>query len=237
MSDPVLITGVGKRLGLATAKHMIARGIPVIGTYRTLRPGVKELSDAGATLYPCDFYQEASLKGLVALLRDRHPALRALVHNASDWNPDEKDDTSTSVFCRMMQIHATVPYLLNRALKTQLARGAKPFADIIHISDYVASTGSKKHIAYAASKAALDNMTLSFAAAFGPEIKVNTIAPALMLFNPGDDDNYQSKALAKAVIQTEGGEEEFLRCIDYLLESTYITGQCLTLNGGRHLRN
>ena len=52
-------------------------------------------------------------------------------------------------------------------------------SDIIHITDYVVERGSDKHIAYAASKAALDNMTRSFARKLAPEIKVNAIAPSL----------------------------------------------------------
>ena len=50
-------------------------------------------------------------------------------------------------------------------------------SDIIHFTDYVVERGSDKHIAYAASKAALDNMTRSFARKLAPEVKVNSIAP------------------------------------------------------------
>ena len=57
MSAPILVTGAGKRLGLALAKHMLSNDIPVICTYRTMRDGIDELSKLGAIVYQCDFYE------------------------------------------------------------------------------------------------------------------------------------------------------------------------------------
>lgn len=62
----------------------------------------------------------------------------------------------------MMQIHVNAPYLLNHALQDLLRGHGHAAGDIIHFTDYVVERGSDKHIAYAASKAALDNMTRSF---------------------------------------------------------------------------
>jgi dihydromonapterin reductase/dihydrofolate reductase len=109
-------------------------------------------------------------------------------------------------------------------------------ADIIHISDFVASVGSEKHQAYAASKAALENLTFSQARLLAPKIKVNAIAPALLMFNQGDDDAYKQKALAKSLLGIEPGPGEVLATIQYLLQSRYVTGRVLALDGGRQLK-
>ena len=61
--------------------------------------------------------------------------------------------------------------------------------------------GSDKHIAYAASKAALDNMTRSFARKLAPEVKVKSIAPSLILFNEHDDAEYRQQALNKSLMK------------------------------------
>ncbi len=66
--------------------------------------------------------------------------------------------------------------------------------------------GSDKHIAYAASKAALDNMTRSFARKLAPDVKVNAIAPALIMFNTGDDEAYRQQALTKSLMQIAQGK-------------------------------
>jgi dihydromonapterin reductase/dihydrofolate reductase len=236
MPSPVFISGVGKRLGFALAKDLLANGFEVVGTYRTMRPEVEELFDLGATLYACDFYQQDGVNHLIESIQAKHESLRALIHNASDWLPENTDFSPADTFTRMMQVHAGVPYQLNLALKPLLFAGDDTQRDIIHITDYVADTGSKKHIAYAASKAALQNMTLSFSALLAPEVKVNAIAPALILFNDHDSDAYKAKAVDKALLPKEGGLEEFLSSVWYLLGSSYITGRTLHLDGGRHLK-
>ena len=134
-----------------------------------------------------------------------------------------------------MNVHALAPYRINLALSQSLSSQGG-FSDIIHMTDYVQDTGSEKHIAYAASKAALQNLTLSFAKKLAPKVKVNSIAPALLMFNEGDDDAYKEKALKKSLLETVPGAEEAVKAMHYLLNSEYITGQTLHLNGGRNLK-
>ncbi len=96
--------------------------------------------------------------------------------------------------------------------------------------------GSANRVAYCASKAGLENMTLSFAAQFAPRIKVNTIAPALVMFHPDDDAAYRQKTLAKSVLGIEPGPQVIYQSLRYLLDNPYVTGTCLCVNGGRHVR-
>ncbi|MGI2257941.1 dihydromonapterin reductase [Shewanella sp. GXUN23E] len=230
---PVVITGVGKRIGLFLARTFLSRGIPVVGTYRTHYPAIDSLLEAGADLHQVDFYQAAQVDGFIEKIHHGYPVLRAIIHNASDWLKDGDLADCRDVMARMMCVHASVPYQLNLAFADKLRAGR---GDIIHISDFVASKGSGKHIAYAASKAAMDNLTLSFAAKLAPHVKVNSIAPALVCFNETDDEAYRVKALSKALLPREAGYEELLACVDLLLASHYITGRILPLDGGRHLR-
>jgi dihydromonapterin reductase/dihydrofolate reductase len=235
-NDAVLITGVARRVGLHLAQTFLARGIPVIGTYRTDRPALKSLAHDGADLYRCDFYQEKQIEVLCGLVREIYSSLRAIIHNASDWVPESSGLPASEIMSRMMQVHVSAPYQLNLALAPLLKACREPHADIIHVGDYVSSRGSKKHVAYAASKAAQDNLTLSFAARLAPKVKVNSLAPALVLFNEGDDEAYRAKARSKSLMQREAGLDEFRHAVDYLLQSNYVTGRVLPMDGGRHLQ-
>lgn len=239
MTSPIIITGVGKRIGYALAKHFLAQGQQVIGTYRSHYPSIDELQALGATFIQGDFYDNAQVQTLIEQL-SQYPKFRAIIHNASDWLADNSPSLAAhEVIQRMMQVHVSVPYQLNLALESQLRAGAEGeigATDVIHITDYVAEKGSAKHIAYAASKAALHNMTLSFAAKFAPEVKVNAIAPAMILFNPSDDAAYRQKTLAKAILPKEAGSQEIIALVQYLLDSRYITGRSHNVDGGRHLR-
>ena len=80
---------------------------------------------------------------------------------------------------------------------------------------------ARNTFAYAASKAAQDNLTLSFAARLAPKVKVNSLAPALLKFNADDDQDYREKAATKSLMQREGGWDELQHAIDYLLASEY----------------
>ena len=126
------------------------------------------------------------------------------------------------------------PYLTNLHCRELLERSAP--ADIVHITDDVVRRGSANRVAYCASKAGLENMTLSFAAQFAPHIKVNAIAPALVMFHDHDDVAYREKTLAKSVLGIEPGPDVVYQSLRYLLDNPYVTGTSLCVNGGRHVR-
>ncbi|WP_085711758.1 MULTISPECIES: dihydromonapterin reductase [unclassified Pseudomonas] len=230
---PILITGAGQRVGLHCAQRLLEDGHRVIFTYRSERPGVKTLRDLGAVGLFADFSSEASILAFIAELKTHTDSLRAIVHNASEWLA-ENGDGEAEAFTRMFNIHMLAPYLINLHCADLLQRSSP--ADIIHISDDVTRKGSSKHIGYCASKAGLDSLTLSFAARYAPSIKVNGIAPALLLFNPDDDATYRAKALAKSALGIEPGSEVIYQSLRYLLDNPYVTGTTLTVNGGRHVK-
>ncbi|WP_395601921.1 dihydromonapterin reductase [Pseudomonas sp. A1230] len=232
-SAPILITGAGQRVGLHCAQRLLEDGYSIIFTYRSDRPGVQTLRDLGAVGVFADFSSEAGILAFIAELHTHTDSLRAIVHNASDWLA-ETPGSEAEAFNRMVNIHMLAPYLINLHC-ADLLKQSTP-ADIIHISDDVTRKGSSKHIAYCASKAGLDSLTLSFAARYAPAIKVNGIAPALLLFNPDDDAAYRAKALAKSALGIEPGSEVIYQSLRYLLDNPYVTGTTLTVNGGRHVK-
>ncbi|KQN43891.1 dihydrofolate reductase [Pseudomonas sp. Leaf48] len=230
---PILITGAGQRVGLHCAQRLLEDGHRVIFTYRTERPGVRALRDLGATALFADFSSETGIFAFISDLKTHTDSLRAIVHNASEWLA-ETPDTDAAAFTRMFSVHMLAPYLINLHCADLLQRSTP--ADIVHIGDDVTRKGSSKHIGYCASKAGLDSLTLSFAAKYAPGIKVNGIAPALLLFNADDDAAYRAKALAKSALGIEPGSEVIYQSLRYLLDSPYVTGTTLTVNGGRHVK-
>ncbi|HAO73526.1 MAG TPA: dihydromonapterin reductase [Pseudomonas sp.] len=229
---PILITGASQRIGLHCAERMLDDGYPVIISYRRERDSVARLRARGAQVVQADFSDEAGIHAFITAIRQLTGSLRAIVHNASQWRADTLGQEADA-FRQLFQIHMLAPYLINLRCADLLRYGGP--ADIVHIGDDVTRKGSKKHIAYAASKAGLDSLTLSFAASLAPQIKVNGIAPALIQFNPDDDEDYRRKALAKSALGIEPGAEVIYQSLRYLLDNPYVTGTTLTVNGGRHL--
>ncbi|GAB57592.1 dihydromonapterin reductase [Rheinheimera nanhaiensis] len=241
MENNIIITGAAQRLGLHCALTLQHAGYQVIATYRSEKPGLAQLRAAGVQCVQLDVTEQAALAAFISRMQQQLGSLRALIHNASDWKADLTGAQSpdglkqdAAIYDAMQAVHAKAPYLLNRAF-TPLLQAQNGASDIIHLTDFVASVGSSKHMAYAASKAALENLTYSFARALAPKVKVNAIAPALLMFNQHDDEPYRQKALRKSLLQCEPGAEEMSNAVQYLLNSRYITGKVIALDGGRQL--
>ncbi|MFI8479930.1 dihydromonapterin reductase [Pseudomonas sp. NPDC078700] len=232
-SAPILITGASQRIGLYCAQRLLDEGQPVIVTYRTERSSIEDLRARGALAIAADFSSEAGILGFIQALKSQTPSLRAIIHNASSWIA-EQPEHEAETFQLMTNVHMLAPYLINLHCAALLEQSA--VADIIHITDDVARKGSAKHLAYCASKAGLESLSLSFAAKYAPRIKVNSIAPALIMFNPDDDQAYRRKALNKSALGIEPGPAVIYQSLRYLLDSPYTTGTTLTVNGGRHLK-
>ncbi|MFT4292548.1 dihydromonapterin reductase [Enterobacter sp. Tr-810] len=233
---PILITGGGRRIGLAIAHHFLNLHQPVIVSYRNEYPSIEGLRKAGAVCIQADFSTDEGILAFAEKVKSTTSGLRALIHNASAWLAEKPGMSLSDTLSGMLQIHVNAPYLLNHALLDLLRGHGHAAADIIHFTDYVVERGSDKHIAYAASKAALDNMTRSFARKLAPEVKVNAIAPAMILFNESDDAEYRQQALNKSLMKIAPGEKEVIDLIDYLLTSCYVTGRTFAVDGGRPLR-
>lgn len=231
-NPPILLTGASQRLGLHCVKRFLAVGQSLIISYRQERAEIAELRQLGVICIQADFATERGILDFIAKLKETTPALRAIIHNASLWLAE--DSTSADAFTQMINVHMLAPYLINQHCAPLLRQSAD--ADIIHITDDVIRKGSAKRIAYSASKAGLDNLTLSFAARFAPQIKVNSLAPALIMLHPDDDKDYQQRATAKSVMGTVPGPEVIYQSLRYLLDTPYVTGTTLTVNGGRHLK-
>lgn len=235
-ASPILITGGAQRLGRHCAERLTQDGQPVIISYRRERPELEAMRERGIVTLQADFSSEDGILDFLERLKDETDALRAIVHNASDWAPDSDGEDAGAAFERLFRIHMLAPYLINLHAKPLLDACSEPQRDIVHMTDYVVQKGSRKHAAYAATKAGLDNLTLSFAARYAPEIQVNAIAPALIMLNQGDDEDYAAKARAKSAMEMVPGPGVIYQSLRYLLDNRYVTGTTLAVDGGRHLR-
>jgi dihydromonapterin reductase / dihydrofolate reductase len=233
INAPILITGAGQRIGLYCAERLLDEGQQVIISYRSDRPAIEELRKRGALALQADFSSESGITAFIERLHEHTDRLRAIVHNASDWLA-ETAGSEAAAFQTLFSVHMLAPYLINLGCESLLRASAN--ADIVHISDDVTRKGSAKRPAYSASKAGLESLTLSFAARFAPAIKVNGIAPALILFNEGDDAEYRRQTLNRSALGIEPGPQVIYQGLRYLLDNPYVTGTTLTINGGRHIK-
>ena len=238
-TSPIIITGAGQRLGYSVALELASTGYNVVCSYRTERETINHLRQQGIVCIKADFSTREGVDGFIQAVTDKYSAIRGVIHNASEWVPEslESEGHDAQLIERMLQIHTVTPYTINQRLIPALLAYSQNgrMADIIHLTDHSASHGSHSHIAYAASKAALHNMTMSYATSLAPRVKVNSIAPSLLMFNGDDTSEYKSKASSKTLLPPSPGVQEGVDAVKYILNSAYVTGHNLQLNGGRHL--
>lgn len=239
LENAIFITGAGQRIGAFLANKFLAEtDYSVVFTYRQHRPQVDELVALGAVAIQADFTDAGILPGLVDQITQRVSSLRAVIHNASLWLPDAPEciqEVDLERFDTLFQLHVRTPYYLNQALHPLLIASDSSLKDIVSISDFSVERVSGDHIAYLSSKSALQTLSKGFAKKFAPQVKVNDIAPALILFNEGDDDDYKRKRLQQSALGIEPGPEVVWQALLYLMNSTYTTGTVLPLEGGRAL--
>ncbi|MEE1950105.1 dihydromonapterin reductase [Pseudomonas alcaligenes] len=225
MTSKILLTGASRRVGLQLCKALTEKGYTVIAVSRT--PPKDKVKN---TIYfNADLCTREDRENLIDFIKNEHPRLRAIIHNASLWLDDSLNNLE-----EMYKLHIEAPFHINTRLNQNLESPNK--SDIIHICDESASRGSSSHIGYASTKAALQNLTLSFAQAFAPQIRVNSISPGLLILKENHDDNYKKKTFKKALLEFEPGADPLIHAVLYLLESSYSTGSNIVVNGGRHLK-
>ena len=236
MHDAILLTGASQRLGLYHAERFLELGVPLMVTYRTWRPAVESLRERGARVIQADLSTATGIEDLIASVRAQADSLRAIIHNASVWLKDEDLVEDSGGFDTLMNLHVRAPYRINLACEDLLRASSAPFADVIHITDTTVQKGSAQRAAYVASKAALESLTLSFAARFAPRIKVNSIAPGLIMFNEGDTEPYKQKRLSRSALGYEPGPDVVWQAIRCLMDNPFITAATLPVDGGRKVK-
>ena len=153
-----------------------------------------------------------------------------LVNNASVFMPSSIADTSSEMFDNNFNVHVKSPFLLIRDFSNRFEYG-----DIVNIVDTRITSNSSDYAAYTLSKQGLWNLTRMAASEFAPGIRVNAIAPGLILPPEGKDSDYLWELAQKIPLKKPGTIEAVLRSLDFILENDYITGQIIYADGGENL--
>ena len=219
-----IVTGAGKRVGRVIAEALLVDGWTVIAH---VHDDGDEVPD-GAIKVAADLAgQECGERILAAC--PAPPAL--LVNNAARFAPDDLLAFSTSEFAAHMAVNVQAPALLTAAFANAGGGGDRL---VVNILDAKLAAPNPDYLSYTLSKAALAALTeLSARALAGRGIRVNAIAPALMLHSNGQSVENFAKAHRLNPLGRGVQPSDVVAAIRFLLDSSVVTGEVMTLDGGQ----
>jgi NAD(P)-dependent dehydrogenase (short-subunit alcohol dehydrogenase family) len=233
----VLITGASKRIGHAFARACAVAGADVIIHYgHSIKEAIEtqeEIISLGrrAWIVPCDLNQPEHVAEFLLETKKIGP-LYALINNAAIFEPLKMQETTLSEWDRHMSINLTSPFLLSQGFAEQIEKGNT--GCIVNILDWRALRPGKDHFPYYISKAGLAALTTSLALILAPNIRVNGLALGAIL--PPLNKAENSDILKSVPAARWGDLTEVENALIFLLTGpTYITGEIIHVDGGRHL--
>ncbi len=231
-----LVTGASKRLGRAISLALARRGADIALHYReseeeaaSLRAEIEGLGRRSVTVQ-ADLGERAGLEAFFERVVEAAGPVDILVNNASIFPEDTLCDATYEAFEANFRINAWAPFVLTRALAGQGRPGA-----VVNLLDARIHDYDRKHVSYHLSKRDLFTYTRMAALEFAPVIRVNAVAPGLVLPPPGESEAYLESLRDTNPLAAIGTPEQIASATLFLIENEFVTGQVIYVDGGRHM--
>jgi ketoreductase RED2 len=235
----VIVTGSTSGIGKAIAHHCIDSGWATIVNSRTgTETGEAMTSGTDEALYvQGDVTNAEDCGAIVAAALDRWGRIDALVNNAATTAVIPHEDVAaatTEIWRRILDVNLIGTWQMISAALPALQQ-AKP-GRIVNIASVAGLRPLGSSLPYAVSKAGLIHMTTLLAKALGPAVHVNAIAPGLV-DTPWTAtwSDVRRAVEARAPLRRSGQPEDVAEVCDFLLTSRYVTGECISVDGGMRL--
>lgn len=234
-----LVTGGTKRVGRRIAEHLSRAGHRLILTTRSVSDDDRAFAASlgmGSAVLPLDLDDPASLERCLADLADM--PLSGIVHNASIYEPTPLGEITLEIAERYYRIHAAAPLVLTARLADTLARSDNA-AIVCMVDMHVLGRPRTGFAPYSLSKAALVEMVRCLARDLAPKVRVNGVAPGVVLWPEAGheaDDQSQQAYIRRVPLKRAGTPDDAAEAVRWLLDdATYTTGEIIRVDGGRWL--
>jgi NAD(P)-dependent dehydrogenase (short-subunit alcohol dehydrogenase family) len=236
-----ILTG-GARIGQVVARELARRGCALAVTYHesqgaaasTVQEARAQGADAEA--FHVDLREEKEAAALVDQTIERFGRIDILLNMASTYTSVPFSRLGSRTWSDAVDVDARSSFLLAIKVAPHMKRAGA--GRIINFSDWLPASARPRYAGYTlyyVAKSAVKGMTEALALELAPEILVNAIAPGPIIAPDDLSATDDAKVIAATPLRRWGGAEEIAKAVIFLIETDFITGECLRVDGGRHL--
>lgn len=237
----VLVTGGAKRVGAAICRRLHAAGSQLAVHYRSseqealdLQNELNKLRPKSAAVFQADLLDLHALPQLVHKVIKKFGQLDALVNNASSFYATPLAEVDDPQWNDLLGTNLKAPLFLAQAAASELRHR---HGCIVNIADIHAERPMHGHLLYSVAKAGLVALTKGLAQEMAPQVRVNAIAPGVIIWPENEawqDQEQRRRIVAHTLLKREGEPEDIARTVQFLIaDAPYITGQIISVDGGR----
>jgi hypothetical protein len=232
-----LVTGAAKRLGAATALELARHGAGVVVHYGRSGAEAEQVAEAArafggpAWTVGADLADPAAADALFDRAVQVAGPIDILVNNASIFPRAGLTTLSAAELHANIDVNAVAPLLLSRRFFGQGGPGS-----IVNFLDARIVDFDSEHAGYHLSKRMLFSLTRMMALEFAPAVRVNAVAPGLILPPEGEDESYLDRLAHTNALRRHGSARDVTDAVLFLIRSEFITGQVIFVDGGRHMK-
>ena len=235
----VIVTGGSRGIGEGIVRLLAEKDYNIILNYNKSEEKAKQIQDElkqkgkNIEIFKADISKREEVKKIIAFALEKFKTIDVLVNNAGISQTKLFTDITDADWDNMIQTNLnSVFYCTQEALPTMIhnKKGC-----IINVSSIWGITGASCEVSYSVAKAGIDGMTKALAKELGPSnIRINSIAPGIIDTDMNKEYTEEEiEEIKKEIPLGRIGETiDVARCVDWLIEDEYITGQIISLNGG-----
>lgn len=239
MKKIIIVTGASKGIGREIAKELAIKGNIVIANYNKSENKIIELKkeleekDIKIDTYKADVSKREEAKKLVQFTIEKYGKIDVLINNAGISQIKEFTQITDDDWKNMINTNLNSVFYMSQETCKNMIHNKK--GCIINISSIWGITGASCEVHYSVSKAGVDALTKALAKELGPSnIRVNSVAPGIINTEMNSHLSEEEIERLKEEIPLEkiGRTQDIEKCIEWLIEDEYTTGQVISINGG-----
>lgn len=235
----IIVTGASRGIGKEIAKTLAKEGHTVIANYNKSEKEAQKLKEElkkenkEIEIYKADISKEEEIKKIVEYTIKKYKKIDILINNAGIDKIQLSTEVTKKDWDEIINTNLYGTFYITQQVTKNMIQNKK--GKVINISSIWGQIGASMEVVYSISKAGVDGLTKALAKELGPSgIQVNSIAPGFIQTEMNAEYNKKELEEIKYEIplQKLGECEDIARCIKWLIEDKYVTGQIIAINGG-----